>query len=37
MRLRESVACQPRSCRANGRMQAEVLPEPMAPQMSIPV
>ena len=37
MRFLESLACQPRSWRANGRMQAEVLPEPMAPQMSIPV
>ena len=37
MRLRESSACQLRSWRANGRMQADVLPEPIAPQMSMPV
>ena len=37
MRRRRSAACQPRSWRANGRMQADVLPEPIAPQISMPV
>ena len=37
MRRRLSCACQLSSWRANGRMQAEVLPEPIAPQISIPV
>jgi len=36
MRLLESPACQLGSWRANGRMQADVLHEPIAPQMRTP-
>ena len=36
-RLSGSAACQLKSCATNGRMQAAVLPEPVAPKTAVPV